>query len=104
MTLTRGTNTGMEFSTLDNDNDATQSHHCAQEYGGGWWFNACGFSNLNAPWERADEAVAEIGWYPLTWVYDNVNYTRMSVMPWPNTLVSQFKFDNKGVPYYIIVY
>ena len=37
---------GMRFSISDNDNDLTSSN-CASTYPGGWWFNACSYSNLN---------------------------------------------------------
>lgn len=39
--------TGMMFSTKDKDNDNHQDDNCAQNYTGGWWFNACGETNLN---------------------------------------------------------
>ncbi|XP_073471708.1 angiopoietin-2-like [Aquarana catesbeiana] len=38
--------TGMDFSTKDADNDRC-SCKCAQIATGGWWFDACGPSNLN---------------------------------------------------------
>ncbi len=40
---------GMPFSTYDRDNDQDNNHNCASESGGGWWFNACAASVLNAP-------------------------------------------------------
>ncbi|XP_056149657.1 angiopoietin-related protein 3-like [Lampris incognitus] len=39
--------TGMMFSTKDRDNDNHQDSNCAYDYTGGWWFNACGDTNLN---------------------------------------------------------
>uniref|UniRef100_A0A667ZT13 Angiopoietin like 3 n=1 Tax=Myripristis murdjan TaxID=586833 RepID=A0A667ZT13_9TELE len=39
--------TGMMFSTKDKDNDNHQNSNCAHNYTGGWWFNACGDTNLN---------------------------------------------------------
>ncbi|KAL4635012.1 angiopoietin-related protein 3 [Arapaima gigas] len=39
--------TGMKFSTKDYDNDNDDDFNCAQNYTGGWWFNACGDTNLN---------------------------------------------------------
>ncbi|XP_064187988.1 angiopoietin-related protein 3 [Anguilla rostrata] len=39
--------TGMKFSTKDRDNDNHTDINCAQSYTGGWWFNACGETNLN---------------------------------------------------------
>ena len=42
-------NNGMKFSTKDNDNDNHNSLNCAAHTKGGWWFNACFQSHLNAP-------------------------------------------------------
>ena len=39
-------NDGMYFSTKDRDNDAC-SCHCSHTALGGWWYKACGLSNLN---------------------------------------------------------
>ncbi|KAG7487653.1 hypothetical protein MATL_G00025720 [Megalops atlanticus] len=39
--------TGMRFSTRDSDNDNDKDYNCAKSYTGGWWFNACGETNLN---------------------------------------------------------
>uniref|UniRef100_A0A8C6WGA7 Angiopoietin 4 n=1 Tax=Neogobius melanostomus TaxID=47308 RepID=A0A8C6WGA7_9GOBI len=38
---------GMGFSTRDQDNDNCDHCKCALMLTGGWWFDACGFSNLN---------------------------------------------------------
>ena len=35
------------FSTFDFDNDDARSEACAEEHGGGWWFNDCDHANLN---------------------------------------------------------
>ena len=37
---------GLQFSTIDQDNDP-DSRHCSQSYGGGWWFKFCGMAYLN---------------------------------------------------------
>ncbi|KAL3285024.1 hypothetical protein HHI36_019152 [Cryptolaemus montrouzieri] len=36
----------MEFSTVDNDRDISNTH-CASNYEGGWWFSHCQHANLN---------------------------------------------------------
>ena len=38
---------GMRFSTRDNDNDLWSGGNCAEDCTGGWWYNACTYSNLN---------------------------------------------------------
>ncbi|XP_067218013.1 angiopoietin-related protein 1b [Chanodichthys erythropterus] len=40
---------GKQFTTLDHDNDAF-SGNCAHFHKGGWWYNACGQTNLNGVW------------------------------------------------------
>ena len=35
------------FSTKDQDNDASSSLHCAQQWTGAWWYKDCHDSNLN---------------------------------------------------------
>ncbi|XP_033127697.1 ficolin-2-like [Anneissia japonica] len=37
---------GIPFSTKDRDNDMLD-YHCALNYGGGWWYLGCHYSNLN---------------------------------------------------------
>ncbi|CAH2305096.1 Hypothetical predicted protein [Pelobates cultripes] len=41
-----GINDNMKFSTKDQDNDRW-TKNCAEEYGGGWWFDSCGSTHLN---------------------------------------------------------
>ncbi|KAL2089337.1 hypothetical protein ACEWY4_014025 [Coilia grayii] len=40
---------GKPFTTLDRDRD-TFSGNCAHFHKGGWWYNACGQTNLNGVW------------------------------------------------------
>jgi hypothetical protein len=44
-------NDGMPFSTHDRDNDNSREN-CAQNAGGGWWFNNCACSILNRPYNN----------------------------------------------------
>ncbi|KAG7524575.1 hypothetical protein JOB18_013960 [Solea senegalensis] len=39
--------TGVMFSTKDRDNDKHMDANCAHSHTGGWWFSACGDTNLN---------------------------------------------------------
>ncbi|XP_060703058.1 angiopoietin-related protein 3-like [Hemiscyllium ocellatum] len=41
------------FSTKDRDNDLHTDINCAEQHSGGWWFSACGESNLNGKYLRS---------------------------------------------------
>ncbi|XP_029904693.1 angiopoietin-related protein 3 [Myripristis murdjan] len=47
--------TGISFSTKDRVSDNQRNSNCARNYTGGWWFSACGETNLNGRylWLRA---------------------------------------------------
>ncbi|XP_050083669.1 ficolin-2-like [Anopheles aquasalis] len=49
-------NVGSKFSTLDMDNDKSDSH-CAQLYAGGWWYDNCHLSNLNGQYMKGTTTV-----------------------------------------------
>jgi len=42
---------GQSFNTKDRDNDV-YSGHCAQEFKGAWWYEACHDANLNGLYLR----------------------------------------------------
>merc|ERR1711962_1492283 len=54
---------GQKFSTKDQDNDK-HGGHCAQSWGkGGWWYNACHYSNLNGQYgSRGSSGDDKIFW------------------------------------------
>ncbi|KAG8451437.1 hypothetical protein GDO86_003590 [Hymenochirus boettgeri] len=58
--------TGTEFSTKDVDNDRC-SCKCAQMATGGWWFDACGPSNLNGIYYQGGHSTAKFN--SLKWHY-----------------------------------
>ncbi|KAK9538877.1 hypothetical protein VZT92_004021 [Zoarces viviparus] len=84
--------TGMMFSTKDRDNDNHQESNCARNYTGGWWFNACGDTNLNGryfhmrPKGRSDRRRG-IQWKPGQKASHSLKFTQISVHPVasPNT-------------------
>lgn len=41
-------NDNMMFSTQDKDNDRNLYGNCAEDYGGGWWFNSCSSVIVNS--------------------------------------------------------
>ena len=55
---------GMQFSTIDRDNDRWYGRSCATYYKAGWWYNKCVSSNLNGPYSRT-ASVAE--WKGILW-------------------------------------
>ncbi|KAM8850446.1 angiopoietin-related protein 3-like isoform 2-T2 [Spinachia spinachia] len=76
--------TGMMFSTKDRDNDNHQESNCAHDYTGGWWYNACGDTNLNGryfhmrPKGRSDRRRG-IQWKPAQKTYYSLKRTQISV-------------------------
>ena len=52
---------GMNFTTIDADNDLNTTKNCAS--GGGWWFNNCSFCNLNGEYVGDAENIKGITWY-----------------------------------------
>ncbi|XP_026856703.2 angiopoietin-2b [Electrophorus electricus] len=77
------TRTGTMFSTKDQDNDRC-SCKCAQMASGGWWFEACGPSNLNGIYYAGVSNVMRyngIKWYYWKGPSLIVNMTTMMVRP-----------------------
>uniref|UniRef100_A0A3Q4AC04 Fibrinogen C-terminal domain-containing protein n=1 Tax=Mola mola TaxID=94237 RepID=A0A3Q4AC04_MOLML len=77
------THTGTEFSTKDRDNDRCTCK-CAQLASGGWWFEACGPSNLNGIYYPSSSSVVRyngIKWY--YWKGPNFMATMTTMMVRP---------------------
>ncbi|XP_036410791.1 angiopoietin-related protein 3-like [Megalops cyprinoides] len=80
--------TGTRFSTKDRDNDNKEDSNCAQDYTGGWWFNACGDANLNGKYihirpKGRTERRRGLYWKPGRGNSYSVRATKMSVRPLP---------------------
>ena len=73
---------GRSFSTFDNDNDAYATS-CAEEFKGGWWYNACHWSNVNGLYLVGphDSHADGVNW--LTWRGYNysLKFTEMKIRP-----------------------
>ncbi|XP_071781745.1 angiopoietin-related protein 3 [Centroberyx gerrardi] len=81
--------TGMSFSTKDRDNDNHRDSNCARNYTGGWWFNACGETNLNGRYLWLLRAKGRslrrkgIHWKPSTGTSYSLKMTKISIRPAP---------------------
>jgi hypothetical protein len=64
---------GMFFSTRDRDNDGHPKFHCADGFGGGWWFRNCAHAFLNA--------VNILAWSPKIRPGTRVDETLMMIKP-----------------------
>ncbi|TSL22077.1 Angiopoietin-related protein 3 [Bagarius yarrelli] len=78
--------TGMMFSTKDKDNDKLEESSCARIYSGGWWFNACGDSNLNGryTWMRVrnrSQRRKGLYWRPGKGSSYTLKFTKISIRP-----------------------
>ncbi|KAM6163815.1 angiopoietin-4 [Rhynchocyon petersi] len=74
---------GINFSTRDADNDNCHCK-CAQMLSGGWWFDACGLSNLNGIYYTAryhTRKLNGIRWHYFKGPSYSLRATRMMVRP-----------------------
>ncbi|KAL1785388.1 angiopoietin-4 [Sigmodon hispidus] len=74
---------GTKFSTIDMDNDNCMCK-CAQIMSGGWWFDACGLSNLNGIYYPSHQRLHKIN--GVRWQYFrgssySLHGTRMMLRP-----------------------
>ncbi|ROT70848.1 ficolin-like protein 1 [Penaeus vannamei] len=67
---------GMEFSTIDRDNDMHKGS-CASEYRGGWWYNVCHNANPTGILVNSDD------FYSVGWVYWSPRQYKTSESPTP---------------------
>ncbi|XP_052039834.1 angiopoietin-4 [Apodemus sylvaticus] len=74
---------GTKFSTKDVDNDNCMCK-CAQMLSGGWWFDACGLSNLNGiyyPVQQHLHKINGIRWHYFRGPSYSLHGTRMMLRP-----------------------
>uniref|UniRef100_A0A8D0E1Y9 Angiopoietin 4 n=1 Tax=Salvator merianae TaxID=96440 RepID=A0A8D0E1Y9_SALMN len=74
---------GTGFSTRDSDNDNCMCK-CAQMLSGGWWFDACGLSNLNGIYYPARHNIRKLNgirWHYFQGPGYSLKGTRMMIRP-----------------------
>lgn len=74
---------GTKFSTKDMDNDNCMCK-CAQMLSGGWWFDACGLSNLNGIYYSVHQHLHKINgirWHYFRGPSYSLHGTRMMLRP-----------------------
>uniref|UniRef100_A0AAV2JUV3 Fibrinogen C-terminal domain-containing protein n=1 Tax=Knipowitschia caucasica TaxID=637954 RepID=A0AAV2JUV3_KNICA len=74
-----GNHTDTRFSTKDRDNDHQPHHNCAKDTGGGWWFHACGGTNLNGKYMKSRTRKKGIQWR--AGKKSSLKFIQMSVRP-----------------------
>ena len=69
----------IKFSTIDTDNDNAPTS-CAQNYHGGWWYNACHSANVNGRYNSLQyaEGVNWQQWHGLSY---SLKSTQMKLRP-----------------------
>ncbi|KAM4834143.1 fibrinogen alpha chain [Thomomys bottae] len=81
---------GMPFSTFDRDADRWEES-CAEDYGGGWWYNSCQAANLNGiyypggTYDPRDNSPYEVEngvvWIPFRGADYSLKAVRMKIRP-----------------------
>ena len=72
---------GLQFSTIDRDNDQKSSMNCAQEYSGAWWYKNCHQANINGLYLRGPHTTFANGvnWKSFRGHYYSLKNTEMKV-------------------------
>ncbi|KAK5621602.1 hypothetical protein CRENBAI_025644 [Crenichthys baileyi] len=76
---------GAGFSTRDHDNDNCDHCKCALMLTGGWWFDACGFSNLNGIYYTVGHNIRKLNgikWHHFRGPSYSLRSTSMMVRPY----------------------
>ncbi|XP_015269405.1 PREDICTED: veficolin-1-like [Gekko japonicus] len=74
---------GMNFSTLDKDNDIHETGSCAVSYKGAWWYSVCHSSNLNGLYLKGEHTsyANGINWAAGKGHHYSYKYADMKIRP-----------------------
>ncbi|GFU40195.1 techylectin-5A [Nephila pilipes] len=78
-----GHHNSQKFTTKDRDNDNQKDQNCAISYKGGWWYNACHYSNLNGLYLRGPhESYADgVNWHSWRGYKESLDTTEIKIRP-----------------------
>ena len=69
------------FSTHDRDNDR-KSSNCAVERHGAWWYDNCGWSNLNGKYYHVAQSSSDgVAWYYWKDSWHSMKRASMKIRP-----------------------
>ncbi|XP_064114796.1 ryncolin-2-like isoform X2 [Macrobrachium nipponense] len=73
---------GMQFSTIDRDNDKHKGS-CSDEYKGGWWYNVCHNANPTGILVNSDDfdSVGWVYWSPRQYKWASLRNLQMKLRP-----------------------
>ena len=69
---------GMMFSTKDQDNDIKPAGSCAQDSHGAWWYNNCHYSNLNGLYGSVENGKG-VNWHTWRGLKHSMTFTTIMV-------------------------
>lgn len=71
---------GMQFTTFDQDHDNCGTCNCAVQQSGAWWYNTCGWANLNGVYNSTvtNQGIYWANWHG--WGY-SLKKTEMKIRP-----------------------
>jgi len=75
---------GMKFSSKDQDNDASDNHHCAVLRKGAWWYsNYYGKANLNGEYLKSGNwKISGIIWHTFRGPFYSLKKVEMKLRPY----------------------
>ena len=69
---------GMQFSTIDRDNDPVD-RHCAAEHKSAWWHHTCAFSQLNGLYLSGQVSYYGVVWYKMKNKWESLKFAQMKL-------------------------